>query len=176
MPNLTPSIRFADRSDAVLLAELALKTFHDAFHEHPKNAPEDMEAYMSTAFSVSRLEEELSDPHAVFLIAEVDGRPAGYAKLLFGYFEEPVKADRPAELCRLYSATEFIGKGIGRLLMLECLKIARERGCDVMWLGVWEYNPRAQRFYEKHGFRVVGEHIFQLGTDPQTDLLMQLDL
>ncbi len=176
MPNFTPFIRIAERSDAVLLAELAWTTFHDAFHEHPKNAPEDMAEYMSTAFSVKRLEEELADPNAVFLIAEIDGRPAGYAKLLFGYFEEPVKADRPVELCRLYSATEFIGKGIGRSLMEVCLGIARERGSDVMWLGVWEFNPRAQRFYEKHGFRVVGEHIFKLGSDPQTDLLMQLEL
>jgi ribosomal protein S18 acetylase RimI-like enzyme len=57
--------------------------------------------------------------------------------------------------------------------MEECFEIAKEKGCDVMWLGVWEFNPRAQRFYEKHGFRVVGSHVFQLGADPQTDLLMQ---
>ncbi len=171
-----PSIRVAGPADAVLLAELAFTTFHDAFHEHPKNAPEDMAAYMSEAFGVRRLEEELSDPDAVFLIAEIDLRPAGYAKLLFGHLEEPVTAERPVELCRLYSATEFIGKGVGQTLMDESLRTARKRGSDVMWLGVWEFNPRARRFYEKQGFRVVGKHIFQLGSDPQTDLLMQLYL
>ena len=90
--------------------------------------------------------------------------------------EEPVTAERPVELCRLYSTTEFIGKGVGQALMDECLKLARERNCDVMWLGVWEFNPRAQRFYEKQGFRIVGEHVFQLGSDPQTDHLMQIEL
>ncbi len=176
MPNFAPSIRIAGPADAILLAELAFTTFYDAFHDHPENAPEDMAAYMSEAFSVQRLEEELSDPNSVFLIAEIDRRPAGYAKLLFDDREEPVTAERPVELCRLYSATEFIGKGVGQALMDECLKVARERGSDVMWLGVWEFNPRAQRFYEKQGFRIVGEHIFQLGSDPQTDLLMQLEL
>ena len=60
--------------------------------------------------------------------------------------------------------------------MDECFKIAQENKCDVMWLGVWEYNPRAIRFYEKHGFVEVGSHVFQLGKDPQIDLLMQKKL
>jgi ribosomal protein S18 acetylase RimI-like enzyme len=56
------------------------------------------------------------------------------------------------------------------------LERAKGENRDVMWLGVWEYNPRAQRFYEKNGFRVVGSHVFQLGEDAQTDLLMQKEL
>lgn len=159
-----------------MLADLSFTTFWDAFHDHPKNAPEDLDAYMSEAFAPQRIARELSDPNAVFLVAEIGGRPAGYAKLLFGNIEEPVEAERPVELCRLYSTTEFIGKGIGQALMDECLRLGRERGCDAMWLGVWEYNPRARRFYEKQGFRIVGNHVFQLGSDPQTDHLMQIEL
>ena len=169
-------IRIASSADAEMLADLSFTTFWDAFHDHPKNAPEDMDAYMSEAFTATRLAEELADPNSVFFVAEIDGQPAGYAKLLFGNIEEPVIAARPVELCRLYSTTEFIGKGVGQALMDECLKLARERNCDVMWLGVWEFNPRAQRFYEKQGFRIVGEHVFQLGSDPQTDHLMQIEL
>jgi ribosomal protein S18 acetylase RimI-like enzyme len=60
--------------------------------------------------------------------------------------------------------------------MDACLELAKTRKYDVMWLGVWEFNPRAQRFYEKNGFRIVGKHTFILGSDPQTDLLMQKDL
>jgi ribosomal protein S18 acetylase RimI-like enzyme len=159
-----------------MLADLSFTTFWDAFHDHPKNAPEDMDAYMSEAFTTARLSEELVDPNAVFLIAEIDEKPAGYAKLLFENIEEPVVAERPVELCRLYSTTEFIGRGVGQRLMDECFRIALERAADVMWLGVWEFNPRAQRFYEKQGFRVVGDHVFLLGSDPQTDHLMQVEI
>ncbi|MCV4601022.1 GNAT family N-acetyltransferase, partial [Escherichia coli] len=79
----------------------------------------------------------------------------------------------PIELSRLYSHQKFLGKGVGQRLLEECFRFAGSEGFDVIWLGVWEYNPRARRFYEKNGFRYVGSHIFQLGTDAQTDLLMQ---
>lgn len=163
-------------ADAEMLADLSYRTFWDAFNGHPANDPKDMDEYMTAAFNPGQLASELSDPNSLFLVARIGDAPAGYAKIQFGSIEEPVEAECPVELCRLYSETEFIGRGVGQALMDACLKAARERRCDVMWLGVWEYNPRAQRFYEKNGFRIVGEHIFQLGSDPQTDHLMSLRL
>ena len=56
--------------------------------------------------------------------------------------------------------------------MNEVLRLARERAADHLWLGVWEHNPRAIAFYRKYGFREVGEHVFQLGRDPQRDLIL----
>jgi GNAT superfamily N-acetyltransferase len=96
--------------------------------------------------------------------------------LIVGSFEDGISAERPVELSRLYSHQEYIGKGVGQDLMNACFERARQDGHDVMWLGVWEFNPRAERFYEKNGFRIVGRHTFQLGSDPQTDLLMQREL
>ncbi len=170
------SIRRANYLDAELLTELARVTFWDAFHENPKNAPEDMAAYMAEAFSEEAVATELADPKNIFLLAEIGGEVAGYVKLTIGAIENGITAERPIELNRLYSHQRFLGKGVGQALMDECFAAARELGCDVMWLGVWEYNPRAQRFYEKNGFRVVGSHVFQLGSDPQTDLLMQKEI
>lgn len=166
----------ATNDDAETLTELARVTFWDAFHEHPKNAPEDMAAYMAEAFSEETVAAELADPKNIFLLAEIEGEAAGYAKLTNGAIEEGITAERPIELNRLYSHQQFLGKGVGQALMDQCFATARELGCDVMWLGVWEYNPRAQRFYEKNGFRVVGSHVFELGSDQQTDLLMQREL
>jgi diamine N-acetyltransferase len=174
MPNI--SIRTAIPDDASMLAELAYVTFWDAFHDHPANAPDDMAAYMAGAFSEEQTRRELADERNVFLIAEIDGEAAGYAKLIIGAKEDGITASRPIELARLYSHQKFLGKGVGQALMDECFEIAKAHEHDVMWLGVWEYNPRAQRFYEKNGFRVVGKHIFQLGSDPQIDLLMQQEL
>ena len=167
------TIRTADVDDARLLTDLSYTTFWDAFAHHPKNAPEDMTHYMRQAFSEEQIAAELAAEENIFLIADVDGKPAGYAKLIVGSIEPGVTATRPIELARLYSHQEFIGKGVGQNLMDACFELAANNGHDVMWLGVWEYNPRAQRFYEKNGFIECGRHTFQLGNDPQTDLLMQ---
>lgn len=169
-------IRRAAIEDAEMLAELSYKTFWDAFHEHPKNAPEDMADYMDKAFSLEQTRRELSDANSIFLLAEINESPAGYAKVTLGATEEGITANNPIELNRLYSHQEFLGKGVGAALMDECFKIADENQCDVMWLGVWEFNPRAQAFYRKYGFYEVGKHIFQLGSDPQIDILMQKKL
>ena len=169
-------IRQAVREDAELLTDLAYTTFWDAFHDHPKNAPHDLEAYMQEAFSVEHIRSELEDAESVFLVAEMNGELAGYAKLIFESTEPDIIAEWPVELSRLYSHQKFLGRGVGQALMDACFARAKEAGRDVIWLGVWEYNPRAQRFYEKNGFRQVGKHTFLLGSDPQTDLLMQKNI
>lgn len=169
-------IRQAVVEDAEMLRDLAYTTFWDAFHEHPKNAPHDLADYMQKAFSSEQVTTELSDPNNIFLIAEIESQTAGYAKLIKGSTEHGITAENPVELSRLYSHQKYLGKGVGQTLMDACFERARTEGSDVIWLGVWEYNPRAQRFYEKNGFREVGSHTFLLGSDPQTDLLMQRDL
>jgi diamine N-acetyltransferase len=169
-------IRRAAIEDAEMLTELAYQTFWDAFHEHPANAPEDLADYMEKAFNAEQTRSELEDERSIFLILEIDGETAGYAKVMIGNLEDGISAKRPIELNRLYSRQEFLGKGVGQRLMDECFKIAKENDCDVMWLGVWEFNPRAHAFYKKNGFYEVGKHVFQLGSDPQIDLLMQKDL
>ena len=169
-------IRPAEITDAEMLAELCQKTFYDAFHEHPENAPEDMADYMEKAFSIKTIRAELEEKDSIFLIAEIEGEVAGYAKIMLGVTEDGITAEKPIELNRLYAHQKFLGKSVGQALMDECFQIARENDCDVMWLGVWEFNPRAQAFYRKYGFYEVGRHVFQLGSDAQIDLLMQMEL
>jgi len=170
------TIRRATIEDAKLLTDLAYTTFWDAFAHHPKNAPDDLNHYMRQAFNAEQIATELADEKNIFLIAEIGDEAAGYSKIILDNIEPGITAERPVELSRLYSHQKHLGQGIGQTLMDACFERAREEGRDVMWLGVWEYNPRAQRFYEKNGFRVVGSHVFQLGQDPQTDLLMQREL
>lgn len=170
------NIRFAITNDLDSLVKVSWLSFHQAFADHPKNDPADLKAYMDTAFSRETLASEMDDESAIFLVAEKGDLIIGYAKLKSNSIEDGISANKPIELCRLYALQEYIGLGIGKALMNECFSLARKNGHDVMWLGVWEYNFRAQKFYEKLGFKKVGEHIFQLGSDPQTDWLMQLAL
>jgi len=169
-------IRQATPEDAKLLTDLAYTTFWDAFAHHPKNASEDLNHYMRQAFNVEQISAELAEEKSIFLVAELDGEPGGYAKLIMDNIEPGIEAERPVELNRLYSHQKYLGQGVGQSLMDACFERARDEGRDIMWLGVWEFNPRAQRFYEKNGFKAVGSHTFVLGSDPQTDLLMQKEL
>lgn len=166
-----PDIRQATVADAAKLSELAARTFYDAFAE--MNKPENMEAYMREAFSVPQLTAELNDPRAGFLLAEVKGAPAGYAKLHDGAAPACITGAKPIELVRLYVAQQYHGAGIGNDLMRACVDEARRRGYQTIYLGVWEHNTRAQTFYCKWDFAIVGSHIFQMGDDAQLDWLMQ---
>ncbi|HVF46525.1 MAG TPA: GNAT family N-acetyltransferase, partial [Pyrinomonadaceae bacterium] len=129
------SIRQATPEDAKLLTDLSYTTFWDAFAHHPKNAPDDLNHYMRQAFSVGRIADELNDPNSIFLIAEIEGKPAGYSKLVVGSIEDGITAARPIELSRLYSHQEYLGKGVGQNLMDACFDRARSDEHDVMWLG-----------------------------------------
>lgn len=169
----TIEIRNAVADDAETLARVAWQSFYDAFADHPKNAPDDLKAYMDEAFTPQALAAELANADVFYFIAEIDGKMVGFAKLKKNSREDCTAGENPIELCRLYSLNEYIGKGIGKSLMLHCLDFARAHGNDYMWLGVWEYNFRAQNFYEKFGFERCGEHVFQLGSDSQTDWVLQ---
>jgi GNAT superfamily N-acetyltransferase len=169
--NTDVTIRRANPEDASLLAELGARTFSETFAAD--NSPEDMAAYLAASFTPAQQAAELADPASTFLIAEVGGRAAGYAKLRAGEPAEGVEGDKPVELVRLYVLHEWLGRGVGSELMSACLDEARRAGHETIWLGVWERNGRAQAFYRKWDFRAVGAHVFQLGSDPQTDTLME---
>lgn len=163
--------RLANIADATLLAELGEHTFSETFAAD--NRPEDMAAYLAESFGITQQRAELVDPDSTTFIAEVEGCVAGYAQLHAGAAPALVTGVRPVQLARLYVLREWLGRGVGALLMRRCIDEAHAAGHLTMWLGVWERNLRAQAFYRRWGFKVVGRHGFQLGADAQTDLLME---
>jgi diamine N-acetyltransferase len=165
------TMRRANFGDANLLAELGARTFKDTFADD--NTEEDMTTYLAAAFNPAQQTAELAHPESTFLIAEVGGVAAGYAKLHAGEPEKGIEGAKPIELVRLYVSNEWLGRGVGEALMNACLDEARRAGYETIWLGVWERNARAQSFYRKWNFRPVGEHVFQLGSDQQRDILME---
>jgi len=157
-------IRRAVPADAAPLAELAARTFHDAFARH--NRAEDMEAYMSTAYGESVQRAELEDPDRITLVVEDGEALIAYAQLRMSIPE--------IEIGRFYVDTPWHGRGVAQSLMNEIFDIARDLYATRIWLGVWERNTRAIAFYEKCGFRDCGSQPFLLGSDLQTDRVMEL--
>ncbi len=163
------TIRYASNEDAPLIAELSRTTFEEAFGA--QNSKADMDIFMNEVFTTDNLIAEVSKPGHNFFMVFVDGAVAGYVKL-----REDEKEDGLLEIARIYVLETFIGKGIGKVLLNECLKIAEQKNKKTIWLGVWEKNERAIRFYKSFGFQKYGEHPFVLGKDVQTDWLMKKTL
>jgi diamine N-acetyltransferase len=169
------AVRPAAPADATLVARLGARLFEQTFGG--ANDPGDMSAYLATAFSIQHESEVLADPkHSVWIAEDAGHASIGYAVLRRGTAADGVVAERPAEVQRIYSDEAWHGRGVGDALMRACVEQARAWHCDVLWLGVWEENPRAIAFYEKKGFRKVGRQTFLLGTDVQSDVVMALTI
>jgi diamine N-acetyltransferase len=168
------TMRLAMPEDAPRLAVAASAFFRDTFGD--ANTADDMEAYLAGAFAEPRQRAELSEPEGrVWLAIDDGGEIAGYVHVRQNAPQADVTFDIsqcPVEIVRLYADRSWHGRGLGAALMEQAVATARAWGADVLWLGVWEKNPRAIAFYEKQGFETVGNQEFLLGNDRQRDLVM----
>lgn len=168
------SVRTCNQKDVDTLVSLGIKTFRDSFDEF--NTPENMILYINKTFTKKIIEQEMKQPGTVFFLAFDGRKAAGYAKMKASAAPEEIKDTAVLEIERLYAHKEYLGKRVGYMLMQTCLAFARKKGCQTLWLGVWENNARAISFYEKNGFVRFGQHTFMLGNDSQTDWLMKKEL
>lgn len=163
-------IRLATLEDQATLTAFGHHTFAETFARD--NDSDDMAAYLATAFSVESQRAELSDPETWTLLGEIDGTLVAYAQVTRSGVPECVTGPSPVELVRFYVDAAWHGQGLAAPLMTMALDRCAARGARTVWLGVWERNHRARRFYAKHGFVDVGSHAFLLGRDRQTDRVM----
>ncbi|SEB39124.1 hypothetical protein SAMN04489761_0388 [Tenacibaculum sp. MAR_2009_124] len=160
--------------DIEKLKEIGKRTFFETFASD--NSEENMKEYLKNAFSTEKLKEEVSTPNTQFYFAQLNGNIIGYLKINFQQSQTEIKDKNALEIERIYVLQEFHGKQVGQLLYEKAFELAEEKRVEYIWLGVWEKNPRAIRFYEKNGFVTFDKHIFTLGNDEQTDIMMKLKL
>lgn len=153
------------------LVMIAKKTFVDAFEQD--NNPTDFQEYVEIAFSKVQLKKELENPRSVFYFVFDTEVMVGYFKLNEGYAQTDLKLTESIELERIYVLQEFQGKKIGAGILQEALKIASTKKKEFIWLGVWQKNKAAIRFYEKYGFEKFESHPYYIGDDRQIDWLMR---
>jgi len=156
------------------LQKIGRQTFYETFSS--VNTEENMNKYLEEGFSKEKLTDELSDKKAEFYFVTLDSKVIGYLKLNFGQSQTELKDDKALEIERIYVLKEFHGKKVGQLLYDKAIEVAKLTNADYVWLGVWEENPRAINFYKKNGFVEFDKHIFTLGDDEQTDIMMKLQL
>jgi ribosomal protein S18 acetylase RimI-like enzyme len=156
------------------LQKIGRQTFYETFSAG--NTEENMKKYLEEGFSDKKLKTELNDENAEFYFAKIDNDVIGYLKLNFGASQTELKDNKALEIERIYVLSEFHGKKVGQILYDKALEVAKQKNVNYVWLGVWEENPRAINFYRKNGFVEFDKHIFKLGEDEQTDIMMKLQL
>ncbi len=150
------------------------QTFFETFADG--NTAENMQKYLEEGFTVDKLTSELTNPNSEFYVALFGKKVIGYLKINFGQAQTELRDQEALEIERIYVLKEFHGKKIGQILYDKAFDIAKQKDADYIWLGVWEENPRAIAFYKKNGFVEFDKHVFKLGTDEQTDIMMKLRL
>jgi ribosomal protein S18 acetylase RimI-like enzyme len=173
------SVRRAVAADAAGLSELAAATF--ALACPPGTTQEAVDDFVAKHLTERNFSEYLSDPERELFIAEIDGAAAGYTMVIHSAPSDPdVVAALPSapssELSKVYVREDFHGAGIASALVDACIDAARARGAEVLWLGVNKHNARANRFYEKSGFRVAGSKKFLVGDNWEDDFVRMLVL
>lgn len=161
-------------NEITLLQKIGKQTFFETFATG--NTEENMTNYLAEGFSIEKLTAELTDPNSAFYVAWHENQVIGYLKLNFGAAQTELKDDKALEIERIYVLKAFHGKKVGQILYEKAIQIAKYMNVAYMWLGVWEENPRAIHFYKKNGFIEFDKHIFRLGDDEQTDIMMKLQL
>ncbi|MFN3997736.1 N-acetyltransferase family protein [Algoriphagus sp.] len=167
-------IRKATSEDLGDLLHVARTSFLQEFTTG--NKPENVQAYLNEAFTLEQFEKELDNPSSIFFVAEKAGEIIGYTKVNQVPAQTDIHDPDSLEIARLYVLEEHLGSGLGRRLLDTAIDFAKQNEKKYLWLGVWEMNARAIRFYEKNGLRIFGSHPFPFGDEIQTDFLMRLDL
>ena len=156
------------------LQKIGKTTFTETFTEH--NTKEDLDKYLEESFSNEKLSSELNNPYSSFYFAEIEDNVVGYLKINFGASQTELKDNEALEIERIYVLQAYHGKKLGQALYEKAISIAKEMKVNYVWLGVWEENNKAIQFYKKNGFVPFDTHIFKLGNDEQTDIMMKLEL
>lgn len=169
----SPQFHKCTVDDLEQLRTLSLSTFVEAFGT--QNKLEDMEVYCKSAFNIEQVKKELLDENSIFYFVKSREIIVGYFKLNIASAQnEPIEGG--LEIERIYLLSPYQGIGIGQLMFEKIFALARKMKKARLWLGVWEKNLGAIRFYERNGFKQFDEHTFLLGKDLQKDLLMELNL
>ncbi len=164
----------AQLSDIEALRVIGRKTFIETFAD--LNSAENMKQYLEEGFATEKLTEELSNENSEFYFAVLEEKVIGYLKINMADAQTELESENSLEIERIYILRDYYGKNVGQLLLEKALSIANDLKKQYVWLGVWEQNTRAISFYKKYGFIEYDKHVFILGDDHQTDILMKLEL
>ena len=168
------SIQLVSSEEVGPLLQFAKRTFIEAFGRF--NRESDMAIYLDQKFTPDAFTREFQTEGSYFYLARWENQVIGYLKLNIDQAQNEPLGSAALEIERIYIDGSHQGKGLGQQLLDFAVVQAHKWQKSLIWLGVWDQNPGAIRFYERNGFIPFGSHEFMLGTDRQTDLLMKMEV
>ncbi|QZT39120.1 GNAT family N-acetyltransferase [Halosquirtibacter xylanolyticus] len=174
LKKLSVIVRKVSLNDIEELKVIGQLTFQETYGWY--NSEENMIEYLDQEFSREKLRAQLLNENSEFYFTESDDKVIGYLKVNVKDAQTEMKLDNALEIERIYVLKEYHGKSVGKILYDKAIELARQKEVESVWLGVWEKNPRAIKFYEKNGLTVFDKHVFKLGDDEQTDIMMKLEM
>ena len=164
----------ATLSHLEILESISKQSFVETYAD--KNTEENIANYLTENFDSEPLIRQLNNSLSEFYLAYINNSVVGYLKINSGNAQTEQQNDNAIEIERIYVLKEFQGKRIGQLLCNKAFQIGQQKKAEYLWLGVWEENFKAIRFYKKYGFIEFDRHMFKLGVDEQQDIMMKLNL
>lgn len=161
----------AQEKDLTDLQKISSETFIETFSA--ENSDENMRQYIESRFSTNQLLSEIKNPSSSFYLVYDNAAIVAYLKLNIGIAQTEKLLENSMEIERIYVRQAAQRKKIGQFLLQKSIDLAQQQELKAVWLGVWEHNKKAIGFYRKNGFEVFDHHVFVLGNDNQTDLLMK---
>jgi ribosomal protein S18 acetylase RimI-like enzyme len=160
----------ANESDASTIARLGRELFVQTFG-HLYEA-DDLAMFLTEMHHVDRVASDMAKGD-VYLVATDDGRPIGYAKC--GKLTLPVSTftSSPFEIKQLYIDAAYHGSGLAQKMISMIFADCHANGFDSLYLGVWSENYKAQRFYEKFGFKPIACYWYRVGTKLDREVIMR---
>ncbi len=165
------SIQAVQPHQITALATLGRRTFSEAFYH--LNTPADIEHYLDHAFAKAQIAAQYNNPNCHFFFATIKGQTVGYLKLNTDTAQTEFQDKEGLEIERIYIISGQQGKGYGHQLLEFAENYAHKLDKTYIWLGVWEFNPKAIALYERFGLSKFDTHIYYIGNDAQTDYLMR---
>ncbi|KZS42122.1 GNAT family acetyltransferase [Aquimarina aggregata] len=159
--------------DAPKLQNIGQQTFYDTYGP-PLNTEKNIQIYIQKNFELDQLNIELQNPNSCFYFAKLNDQVVGYLKLNWGNAQTEKTTENTLEIERIYVVKEYQGKKIGNILIQKSIEIGKSKNIDYLWLGVWNKNTKAIKFYKNNGFLPFNKHEFLLGTESQVDIMMKL--
>ena len=149
-------LRLLAKEELILIQKIAHQTWPSTFAGLLSEA---QIAYMlNWMYDLKMLESQVEKGHN-FFVAEEQGDAIGFAGFELNHLEGP-----KAKLHKLYLLPSSQGKGVGKSLLLEVAKIAREVEQKSLVLNVNKYNKKAIDFYIAMGFVTIRQEVNDIGS------------
>ena len=122
----------------------------EVFTDNHKYDPDIFLGWAKSEKGRSYFAEVVSDQDSICLIAEDEGKKIGY--IAAGPLHFDYRRSKYIEVQNMGVIPEYRSKGVGTMLLDECLKIAKSKGYQKAYVNSYIANTKAVDFYRKNGF------------------------